>query len=33
MTKTITLAHGNGGQENNELISQVFYKVFKNIAK
>lgn len=30
MTKTITLAHGNGGQENNELISQVFYKAFKN---
>ncbi len=28
--KTITLAHGNGGQENNELISKVFYKVFKN---
>jgi len=30
MTKTITLAHGNGGEENNELISQVFYKAFKN---
>ncbi len=30
MTKTITLSHGNGGQENNELISQVFYKAFKN---
>ncbi len=30
MTKNITLAHGNGGQENNELISQVFYKAFKN---
>ncbi|WP_419764568.1 MAG: hydrogenase expression/formation protein HypE [Arcobacter sp.] len=30
MTKTITLAHGNGGQENNELITQVFYKAFKN---
>ncbi len=28
--KTITLAHGNGGQENNELITQVFYKAFKN---
>lgn len=28
--QTITLAHGNGGQENNELISKVFYKVFKN---
>lgn len=30
MTKTITLAHGNGGQENNELISKIFYKAFKN---
>jgi hydrogenase expression/formation protein HypE len=30
MTKTITLAHGNGGEENNELISKVFYKAFKN---
>lgn len=28
--QTITLAHGNGGQENNELISKVFYKAFKN---
>jgi len=28
--KTITLAHGNGGEENNELISKVFYKAFKN---
>ncbi len=28
--KTITLAHGNGGQENSELISKVFYKAFKN---
>jgi hydrogenase expression/formation protein HypE len=28
--KTITLAHGNGGQENNELISKVFYKAFEN---
>ena len=28
--KTITLAHGNGGLENNELISKVFYKAFKN---
>jgi len=26
----ITLAHGNGGQENNELITKVFYKAFKN---
>ncbi|MFA7083481.1 MAG: hydrogenase expression/formation protein HypE [Arcobacteraceae bacterium] len=30
MTKTITLSHGNGGEENNELISKVFYKAFKN---
>ncbi len=30
MNKTITLAHGNGGQENNELITEVFYKAFKN---
>ncbi len=30
MTKTISLAHGNGGAENNELISKVFYKAFKN---
>ncbi len=30
MNKTITLAQGNGGQENNELISKVFYKAFKN---
>jgi len=28
--KTITLAHGNGGLENNELISKVFYEAFKN---
>ena len=28
--KNIKLAHGNGGQENNELISKVFYKAFKN---
>ena len=27
---TITLAHGNGGAENNELITKVFYKAFKN---
>lgn len=26
----IKLSHGNGGQENNELISKVFYKAFKN---
>ena len=30
MNKTITLAHGNGGEENNELISKVFYKHFAN---
>ncbi len=30
MNKTVTLAHGNGGLENNELISKVFYRAFKN---
>ena len=30
MTRTITLAQGNGGEENNELISKVFYRAFKN---
>ena len=30
MTKTITLAQGNGGEENNELISKIFYKAFHN---
>lgn len=30
MTKTITIAHGNGGQENNELIKELFYKHFEN---
>ena len=30
MTKTIILAHGNGGAENNELIKEVFYEAFKN---
>ena len=30
MNKTITLAHGNGGEENNELITGIFYKHFKN---
>ncbi len=30
MNKTITIAHGNGGQENSELIEQIFYKHFKN---
>jgi len=30
MTKNITLAHGNGGEENNELIKNIFYKHFKN---
>ncbi len=29
-TKKIKLAHGNGGEENSELISKVFYKAFKN---
>lgn len=28
--KTIKLAHGNGGTENNQLISEVFYKAFEN---
>ncbi|MCW9066827.1 MAG: hydrogenase expression/formation protein HypE, partial [Sulfurimonas sp.] len=28
--KQIKLAHGNGGEENNELISKIFYKAFKN---
>jgi len=30
MNKTITIAHGNGGEENNELISKIFYKHFAN---
>ena len=30
MTKTVTLAQGNGGAENAELISKIFYKQFKN---
>ena len=30
MSKTVSLAMGNGGEENNELISKVFYKAFKN---
>ena len=30
MTKTIRLEHGNGGDENNELIKEVFYEAFKN---
>jgi len=30
MNKQITLAMGNGGEENNELITKVFYKAFKN---
>ncbi len=30
MTKNITLAHGNGGEENRELIEKIFYKHFKN---
>ncbi len=30
MNPTITLAYGNGGEENHQLISQVFYKAFAN---
>ena len=30
MNKQITLAMGNGGEENNELITKIFYKAFKN---
>jgi len=30
MKKNITIAHGNGGQENSELINKIFYKYFKN---
>ena len=30
MNTNISLACGNGGEENNELISKVFYKAFKN---
>lgn len=30
MDKTIGLACGNGGEENNELIKKVFYKAFAN---
>lgn len=30
MNKTITIAHGNGGEENNELIKNIFYKHFEN---
>ncbi len=30
MYSQITLAMGNGGEENNELISKVFYKAFSN---
>jgi len=30
MTKNITLSMGNGGEENNELIKNVFYRAFKN---
>jgi hydrogenase maturation factor len=28
MKKNITLAHGNGGEENSELITKIFYKYF-----
>jgi hydrogenase expression/formation protein HypE len=30
VTQTITLAQGNGGAENAELISKIFYQHFKN---
>ncbi|HHD77458.1 MAG TPA: hydrogenase expression/formation protein HypE [Campylobacteraceae bacterium] len=30
MNKTITIAHGNGGAENHELISKIFYRHFHN---
>ena len=30
MNKTITIAHGNGGEENSELIKNIFYKHFEN---
>lgn len=30
MNETVTLAHGNGGEENNALISKIFYKHFEN---
>ncbi len=30
MQKNVSLAMGNGGLENNELITKVFYKAFKN---
>ncbi len=30
MVKTVPLSAGNGGEENSELISRVFYKAFKN---
>jgi hydrogenase expression/formation protein HypE len=30
MQKNITLSMGNGGVENNELITNIFYKYFKN---
>ena len=30
MNKQITLAMGNGGEENNKLITDIFYKAFKN---
>jgi hypothetical protein len=30
MTKTITLAQGNGGEENRALISEIFFRYLKN---
>jgi hydrogenase expression/formation protein HypE len=30
MQKRVTIAHGNGGEENNALIKKIFYKHFAN---
>ncbi|MCH9812493.1 MAG: hydrogenase expression/formation protein HypE [Epsilonproteobacteria bacterium] len=30
MNKNITIAHGNGGEENGELIEKIFFKHFQN---
>ena len=30
MAKSVTLAHGNGGEENHALIGDIFYKHFRN---
>ncbi|MGL4473994.1 MAG: hydrogenase expression/formation protein HypE, partial [Shewanella sp.] len=29
-SKTIQLSHGGGGQEMNQLITQLFFKAFNN---